>query len=222
MVKVLNKSQVNTFLQCPFKWKKVYVDNIRSIPSKAQKRGSEIHKKIENFYKEPKADIDLKHFINFELRRVKDMIKEGKFDRKYFYPLFQELKMYNKEIGLKGTCDAVYINPGDDKLIIIDWKTGQYHPEKFDDYRFELAVYAELVKHSGKVNEEPAYWGIYFSDQDKLFFEKIDKKYIDEMYETMDKVRKEMEEGNYKPKKNQWCYFCQFKNKCSEMKRKND
>ena len=213
-MKILNKSQANTFLDCPYKWYKIYVQGIRSQPSPAQIRGIKIHKKVENFYRDMKPDIDLKNLVAFELRRVKDMIKEGKFEKKYFFPLFQELTLYNEEIGLKGTCDAVFINPKDDKLIIIDWKTGRYYPDKFDDYRFELAVYAELVKHSGKVDEEPAYWGIYFTDQDKLFFEKIDKKYIDKMYETMDRVRKEMEEGGFKPKKNTWCFNCQFKREC--------
>ena len=218
MKKLLSKSQANLFLQCPYKWKKNYIDNIRSLPSPAQKRGIAIHKKVESFYKNPTADPDLKNLINFELQRVKRMINEGKFDKKYFYPLFQELKMQNKELGLKGICDAVYINPKDDKLIIIDWKTGKYYPNKFDDYRFELAVYAELLKHSGKVDEDPAYWGIYFTDQDKLFFEKIDKKYIDNMYETMEQVRKDIEKGDYQPKKNQWCFFCQFKRECPLMR----
>ena len=216
---MLSKSQVNTFLDCPYKWKKFYIDEIKSKPSPAQARGSAIHKKIEKFYKNPKPDDDLKNFIAFELRRVKDMLKENNFDKKYFYPIFQELKMQNEEIGLKGICDAVFINPGDDKLIIIDWKSGKYYPDKFDDYRFELAVYSELLKHSGKIDEEPFYWGIYFTDADKLFFEKIDKKYIDKMYETMDEVRKGIEEGIYEPKKNTWCWNCQFRKSCGVFKK---
>ena len=218
MKKILSKSQANLFLDCPFKWKKVYIDKIRSKPSPAQWRGIKIHKKIENFYKNPQPDIDLKNFLNFELRRIKDMIKEGKFDKKYFYPLFQELKMQNEELGLKGICDAVFINPGDDGLIVIDWKTGKYYPDKFDSYRFELAVYSELLRCSGKIDEAPKYWGIYFTDADKLFFEKIEQKYIDAMYKTMEEVRKGIESGEYEPKKNQWCFFCQFKNECPLMK----
>ena len=214
MKKILSKSQANLYLNCPYKWKKTYIDNIRSIPSPAQRRGIAIHEKIEKFYKNMKPDLDLKNFIKFELRRIKDMIKEGKFDRKYFFPLFQELKMQNEELGLKGICDAVFINPSDDGLIVIDWKTGKYYPNKFDDYRFELAVYSELLKHSGKINEEPKYWGIYFTDQDKLFFEKIDKKYVDDMYETMDLVRAGIEIKDYLPTKNEWCYFCQYKHEC--------
>ena len=214
MKRILSKSQANLFIQCPYKWKRVYVDNIRSLPSPAQERGIKIHEKIEKFYKNMKPDEDLKHFIRFELQRAKDLFKSGKKDMKYFYPLFQELKMKNEEIGLKGIVDAVYINPDDDKLIIIDWKTGKFYRNKFDDYRFELAVYAELLAHSGKVDEAPGYWGIYFVDQDKLFFEKINKDYITKMYETMKKVREGIKNGEYKPKRNIWCRYCQFKNEC--------
>ena len=79
-----------------------YINKIKSKPSIYQKRGSEIHEKIEKFYKNFKPDIDLKNFVNFELKRLKDMVKEKKFDKKYFFPIFQELKMQNEEIGLKG------------------------------------------------------------------------------------------------------------------------
>ena len=212
--KLLSKSQANLYMQCPYKWKKCYVDKIRSKPSKAQMRGIKIHEKIEHFYKNPKPDADLKNLIRFEIQRVKDMMKDNTFDKKYFYPVFQELKMQNEELGLKGIVDAVFINPKDNKLIVVDWKTGKYYPDKFDDYRFELAVYAELLKNSGKINEAPGYWAIYFIDQDKLFFEKIDKKYIDKMYETMKQVRQGIKEENYQAKENEWCYFCQFKKEC--------
>jgi len=219
MVKrILSKSQANLFMDCPYKWKKIYLDKTKSIPSPAQWRGINIHSKIEKFYKNMIPDEDLKNFISFELRRLKNMVKEDKFEKKYFFPLFQELKLTNEEIGLKGICDAVFINPKDDKLVVIDWKSGRYYPNKFDDYRFELAVYSELLKHSGKIDEEPGYWGIYFTDQDKLFFEKIDKKHINKMYETMNKVREGIESGEYKQKKNTWCWNCQFKRECGVFK----
>ena len=208
MKKLLSKSQANLFMQCPLKWKYIYIDLIESLPSKAQERGINIHKKIEEFYKNPKPDEDLKNFVKFEKKRL-----EGCNELKYFYPLFQELKLRDEVIGLKGIIDAVYINPKDDGIIVIDWKTGKYYEDNLDDYRFELAVYAELLKHSGKV-DEVKYWGIYFTDADKLFFEEIDSEYIRRMYATMDRIREEIEKKEYKPKKNKWCFNCQFKEKC--------
>ena len=217
-MKVLNKSQVNTYLDCPYKWYKIYKLGVKSKPSPAQERGINIHKKIENFYREPKADNDLKNFIKFELTRVRDMIKEKKLDKKYFYPLFQELTLYNEEIGLKGTCDAIFINPKDDGLIMIDWKTGKHYGNGLDNYRFELTLYSELINHSGKTDEKIKYIGIYFTDQDKLFFEELKQEDIDEMYRIVNEVRNQMENEEPKPKRNQWCWNCQFKSECPLFK----
>lgn len=231
--KILSKSQANLFKDCPYKWKMCYIDKIRSAPSPAQARGINIHTKIENFYKnitlttpldssipminEMVLDEDLVIFSAHEKERIKKCINEkGEFDIKYFKPLYQELRMDNAELGLKGIVDAVFINPGDDGIVILDWKTGKYYPNKFDDYRFELAVYTELLKATGKV-DDVKYWGIYFVDQDKTFFEEVQQEHIDKMYETMDEVRKGMEHPPYLPKKNDWCYFCQFKNSCKEV-----
>ena len=226
--KLLSKSSVNLYLQCPLKWKYVYIDGITSISSPAQQRGINIHKKIEDVYKKIKLvkkdkqiipeiqiepDAELNNFMKFENKRIQSCVdKEGKFDLIYFKPLFQELKMKNETIGLKGICDAVYINPDDNGIIIVDWKTGKFHGEKLDDYRFELAVYAELVRLCKKINVK--YWAIYFTDQDKLFFEKIEQKYIEKMYSIVDSARRDMDRGMFDPKRNRYCYNCQFKNKC--------
>lgn len=218
-MRVLSKSQANLFMDCPYKWKKCYVDKIRSEPSVHQARGIRIHEKIENFYKKMLPDDELKNFIKHELDRMNKLIASGKAEKKYFLPLFQELKMQNDELGIKGIVDAVYINPDDDKLIVMDWKTGKYYKNNFDDYRFELALYSELLRNSDITDEAPGYWGIYFSDADELFFEKIEQKYIDKMYEKLDEVRKGIESEDYKPKKNKWCYFCQFKHECPSMSR---
>ena len=231
MKRILSKSGVNLFLQCPYKWKKCYIDKIRSKPSIYQTRGINIHSKIEKVYNKielvdsglpvPKIKIeyddDLKHLIEFEKQRIKSCVNEkGEFDMKYFRPLAQELKLHNDKMGMRGIVDAVYINPGDDGLIVLDWKTGKYYGNKLDDYRFELAVYAEMLRAQGKY-DNIKYWAIYFTDQNKLFFEKIDMKYIIDMYKTVAKVRKEIEAENFEPKKNEWCWNCDFKKECPLM-----
>jgi CRISPR/Cas system-associated exonuclease Cas4 (RecB family) len=212
--KLLSKSSVNLYLQCPYKWKKSYVDEVRIIASPAQERGTRIHKKIENFYKNPKADLELKNFINFEMRRIKDMVKENKFEKKYFYPLFQELKLSNDKLGLKGIVDAVFINPKDDKLIVIDWKTGKYYENDIDNYRLELVIYKLLLENSGLVDEKVGYWGIYFTDQDKLFFESVDDNKENVCLATIMEARRGIEMESYHPKKNKWCFNCQFRKEC--------
>lgn len=216
MKRILSKSQANMFIQCPYKWKRCYMDGIRSEPSQAQERGIRIHEKIEKFYKNMQPDMELKAFISFELNRLKRLRKLDKYDPKYFFPLFQELKMKDDEFAMKGILDAVFINPTDDGVIIIDWKTGKYYPNKFDDYRFELAVYKELLEKSGKVDKVD-YWGIVFVDQNKIFFEKVDDEYVRRMRSTIERVREQMKGENHPRKRNFFCKWCQFYGECKNV-----
>lgn len=234
MKRRLSKSQINLYLQCPFKWKKIYIDGIKSKPSKAQERGIKIHEEIQNFYKniqlisrentkipeiKPKKDMSvITKFLDFENKRIKMCVDEkGNFDPKYFKPIFQELAVEDDDLKLRGFIDAVYMNPKDNGIIIIDWKTGRYYPEKFDDYRFELAIYKELFDRGCFSENKVKYWGIYFVDQDKLFFEEVKNKYIDRTFKTIKQVRKDME-INREPKLNCYCNTCQFKDDCPSYK----
>jgi len=225
----LSKSQIQLFLQCPQKWKCIYVDELPQIVSPQRERGVDIHKQIENFYKDSdvvttegkhpiiiakKDKILNSQFYNFEKERIKSCLDvNGKFDEKYFKPLHQELKINNEELKLRGIIDAVYINPKDDGIIIIDWKSGKYRKNEMDNYRFELALYKELYEREYKV--KVSYWGIYFVDANKLIFEKVDQKYVDKMFEIVNNVKKEIEGNNYKPTPNYYCQWCEFQDKCN-------
>lgn len=221
--KWLSKSQIKLFLQCPLKWKFIYLDEIPSISSPQQNRGNDVHKKIENFYKKIRIrekdgkkeilvkenDPDLEKFVEFENKRLNEVK-----DLQSFVPLFQELKLADNELMVRGIIDAVYINPDDNKAIIIDWKTGNFNSNDIDDYRLELAIYKILLEKDKKNKLDVGYWGIFFTDRGKLFFEKVDEKYVTKTLKTIEKVRDEMENGDYKMKPSWMCRFCQFKDKC--------
>ncbi len=227
----LSKSQIGIFCQCPWRWKLQYLDQTPQKPSKHLQRGSKIHKDIENFYKNiqlektgkeipeiiTKKDIkNIKKFVNFERQRIKSCVdKKGKFDIKYFKPLAQELAVKNKDMMMRGFIDAIYINTEDDGLIIIDWKSGKYRPYNLSEYRFELAVYKELLEKSNKLNYgKVKYWGIYFVDADRLFFEKVKPITIKAMYKKVERVRKEIESGKYPCKPGVLCRWCDYYDIC--------
>jgi CRISPR/Cas system-associated exonuclease Cas4 (RecB family) len=216
----LSKSQINTFLQCPRKWKYIYEDGISSIPSSQMLRGTKIHKKVEEFYKNVNIkdnkvisnDVDLKKFVDFENQRLKDCP-----DMKYYKPVFQELRVVNEELGLRGIIDAIFINPKDGQLIIIDWKTGQAK-NNIDEYRLELAIYKILFENDKHINKveglNVGYWGIFFLDKGKLLFEPVNDKYVQKAIKIINKVRLDIEKKDYKMKPSFWCRYCQFKDKC--------
>ena len=223
--RILSKSQINTFLQCPYKWKKQYIDKVKSKPSPAMVRGIRIHSSIEKFYKHTEikdnvitvndASIKVpKKFLEFEERRIESCRKQGKVVDKYFKPLFQELRVSDEELGLRGFIDAVYINPKDDELILIDYKSGRFRPEKYDDYRFELAIYKMLIEAGDQIDKKVKYWGIMFVDQDKLFYEEAKEEDVIKAKKMVEEARAGMESGVYPPKINEYCKWCDFRKEC--------
>ena len=88
-----------------------------------------------------------------------------------------------------------------------------------DDYRLELAIYKILFdsdKHINKIEgAEVGYWGIYFLDKGKLFFELVSDKWIQKAIKIINQVRLDIERGEYKMKPNWYCRYCQFKDNCS-------
>ena len=235
--RLLSKSQISIFRQCPYKWHLIYKQNKKSTPSPEMNRGKEIHKEIENFYKNidlvkvndkrtpvilPKKNMNLiKNFLDFEKKRIiKCVDKWGEFDEKYFKPVFQELKVEDEKLALRGIIDAVYINPKDNGVIVIDWKSGKFNKSNLNSYRFELAIYKELLERSGKVEGEVKYWGIYFIDQNRLFFEKVERKHIDRVFRIINNVREKMESGKYPRKPSFYCRWCDFAEECSPWRLK--
>jgi len=186
------------------KWKQQYLDGKPFQPTKAMERGTEIHKKIENFYRDVKIrdnkvindDKDLKKFVEFENSRL------GDAQMKYFKPLHQEMKLVDPKTRLRGVIDAVYKNPKDDGIIVIDWKTGLYRPWKINDYRFELAIYKSL--YDSRQTDKVKYWGIFFTDAGKLFFEEAKDNVVDDALKIVVDVREEMASGVYPCK----CGYC--------------
>lgn len=223
--RMLSKSQVNTFLQCPFKWKKQYIDKVKSKPSYAMLRGIKIHSSIENFYKHVEIKDNIitvkdktikvpKKFLEFEQRRLESCKKDGKIIDKYFKPLFQELRVSSKDLGLRGFIDAVYINPKDDELILVDYKSGKFRPDKYDDYRFELAIYKMLIESGDYIDKKVKYWCIFFVDQDKIFFEECREEDVVKAKKMVEESRVGMESGEYPAKLNEYCNWCDYKGEC--------
>ena len=228
--RTLSKSQVKLFQECPYKWKKHYIDFVVSKSSPQQERGSQIHKEIEDFYKnidveikdnkpviKPKKDLSqIQNFVDFENKRITKCMKDGKLDESLFKPMYQELKLENPKIGLKGIVDAVFLNE-DGKLIVIDWKSGKYNPYGFWRYRFELALYKELFEKSVECKYKVGYWGIYFIDADKLVVEEVSQEEINKMWAEVNRVRDKimysMKNNKYDRKRSN-CKYCQFKEEC--------
>lgn len=92
-----------------------------------------------------------KIFSEWLSKRVKNYIlKFGTEEaKKYIYPVYREVKVENKLLGLSGILDAIFLLP-DGTYLIVDYKTGKpkyYELSKYSkfDIEFELIYYKILI-----------------------------------------------------------------------------
>lgn len=203
---------------------KQYVEKIPSPPTKAMRRGIDIHKALENVYKDPriieaKTEDDFLEVIESVASEIKDDDKGDKW-KKHFaafnvslldntgtcIPKITEGYVKDQQLGLNGIVDRV--DSCDTGWVIIDYKTG--NTKKVFDERnlLELSLYSLLTmrKHGGEV----AYMGIYYVDSGKLVVEECKKEYIENALGRMEAAKIGIQQGNY-PKKPSWmCRFCAY------------
>jgi putative RecB family exonuclease len=221
---VLSKSKITTYEQCGWKYMKQYVEKIPSPPTDAMKRGIDIHKALENVYKDPriinaKTEKDFKQIIDDISAEIDDGKKGDKWKDHFAafnvsllentgncIPKIIEGYVKDPQLGLNGIVDRV--DSCDTGWVIVDYKTGATKKTLDERNLLELSLYALLTmrKHGGKV----AYMGIYYVDSGKLVVEECKQEYIENAIGRMEAARIGIKQGNY-PKKPSWmCRFCAY------------
>lgn len=185
---MLSKSRILLYEECPWHYKKRYLEKIQDPPSKAMKRGSLIHKALENFYLDPRIHpVKEKFLSDNDLENLrKDLMKIGSdqavriggipeswvnnfvefniamiSSRGDFVPAIQEGYMKNQALNLCGIVDRVDCSRKGE-WAIIDYKSGKKKTKLSSSNILELSIYAMLVQnHFGG---EVKYIGIFYAD----------------------------------------------------------
>ena len=231
----LSKSKINTFIECPRKFKYRYIDEITEEANKYMLLGTEVHEIAEEIAIElmegneiddvfSNLDYDEKledHIIGLE-KFFNDIYSNG-------YEIFSaEEFIVDEKSNMNGIVDIVIRNENDE-LIIFDYKTGQ--PRDIGKYKLELCVYKILLESKyPELNVVSA--GIYFTSAGAYRianFESSNMDYfksqskgdigdgdfdyvdavVDNLYETMDR-------NYYITKKGYLCRFCFYKEMCDK------
>lgn len=133
-------SRLNTYTQCPFKFKLTAIDRIKEPQSPAMARGAAIHKEAENYLKG--TDIAVPQNLS---------LMAAEFNELHNANAQAELEVtFNKDWGITGwfdkdawcriKIDAMAVVDG--VIRIIDFKTGKYKPDDNDAYEQQLELYA--------------------------------------------------------------------------------
>ena len=229
----LSKSKINTFIECPRKFKYRYIDEITEEANKYMLLGTEVHEIAEEIAIELMEGNEIDDvFSNLDYdEKLEDHIKglEKFFNDIYSngYEIFSaEEFIVDEKSNMNGIVDIVIRNENDE-LIIFDYKTGQ--PRDIGKYKLELCVYKILLESKyPELNVVSA--GIYFTSagayrianfesstmdyfksQSKGDIGDGDFDYVDSvvynLYETIDR-------NYFKKEKGFLCKYCFYKEMC--------
>lgn len=133
-------SRLNTYTQCPFKFKLTAIDKIREPSSPAMERGAAIHKEAEVYLKG--TDLVVPTSLSLMTTEFLELKEHG---------AEAELEVtFNKDWGITGWFDKdawcrikidAMVLLGD-TIKIIDFKTGKYKKDDNDAYEQQLELYA--------------------------------------------------------------------------------
>lgn len=231
----LSKSKINTFIECPRKFKYRYIDEISEEPNKYMAFGTAVHeiaedignslidgKNIDEAFSSIEYDAEMEDHILGLKKFFNDVYSNG-------YEVFSvEEFIVDEENNLNGIVDIVIRN-AKNELIIFDYKTES--PGDIGKYKLELCVYKMLLE-SKYPNLNVISAGIYFTgsktyrianfgDIDKDYFSSQSKdgigdkdfdyvdKVADNLYETIDR-------NYYKKNKRFLCKYCYYKDMCDK------
>ena len=228
----LSKSKINEYLQCPRKFRYVYVNEIETEENEHFKIGGDVHKIAEDFIKLWQKD-DSIDFLDtlYELEsKYEDDYKDhcqnlAEFFKEKLtcegYEVFStEEYLFSEKYNFSGKSDLVLEKDG--KLTVIDYKTGKSSSVR--DYVTELCYYKMLVED--KYPKTVEYAAIFFTKDggySELMF--TDAQYsavncsiteYNNKIELIEEVREKIEAGEFPPKRQYLCKSCDFKDLCDK------
>lgn len=217
-------SRYSAYQQCPFKAKLQFIDKIKEPGNDAMRRGAEIHDLAEAFIKGklPSLPEELKQFSKLFRRlrrRYKRAINGMVVEDTWAFTKDWDETTWNDWIGcwvrIKLDCAE---QEDDETMVISDWKTGKFRPEKNEEYVEQLELYALaallLHEHIEVVKPRLVYldYGIVYPEADsneELIFTREDIPRLKELWAK--RTRPMLNDKTFAPRPNNLCHWCFFR-----------
>jgi DNA helicase-2/ATP-dependent DNA helicase PcrA len=235
-LKATSYSQIETFKDCPLKYKYRYVLQIPSEPNHALNFGQSIHEVLKNFHQlemlGKEVSLETLHklyersFIaeGYDSKEhLKERFDQGKAALEEYFNVYRqalgkpimlerEFRLNLNGVILKGKIDR--IDETDEGLKIIDYKTGSAQKKNTVDRDEQLSIYALAGKEALNLPIEKL--ALYFiEDNSKVETKRSEKQIADKKAELAAVVEK-IKQGEFiaKPGFPFPCGFCEFKLIC--------
>jgi len=232
----LSYSQLETFKQCPLKYKYRYILSIPTLPSHSLSFGQTMHRTLRDWHRENLfSDTSLKRLLElyeghfkensegYEGARHRQMrFEDGKkiLDRYYKEhskklgePLFLEKKFTLNINGTKlvGSIDRVD-KIGKEQYEIIDYKTGSDKKAKFVDKDDQLTIYALAARDV--LGIMPRSLALYFLETGLKAETTRSKEQLDKSRKDIAKTIEDIKTSDFPAKPSLLCKYCDFKDLC--------
>ena len=237
----LSFSAFECYDQCPYKFKKQYIERVKTPNNKYAMFGSAFHNLIDEAYKNNQFLLNIllkqwpiifeKESSRKEYNHIPSNIKKEQEERGY-----KDIKTWFKlvdgfgflrpciahELSLKGKFKQLKLSARIDLVIdvkggvgIIDWKTGTADRKNL----MQLALYVALYYRRKGIKVKwliPVYTKIkevVFQECNKDIMKEA-SKYFNNIYDRL------VVDKEFKPTKNSFCYFCGFRETDCPLKNK--
>lgn len=216
---------------CPFKFKKLYIDRVKTPNNEYAMFGTAFHNLLEYTYITQEfmmssmvnawkgifdKESSKKDYEHIDLKRKKAQYNRGLKDIKVWFNLASQEGILRpcmehemliegkfKVHKLKAKIDLVMNIKGG--VGLIDWKTGKPARKNL----MQLVLYAILYEK--KVGVKIDWIVLYYTKTNKVVYQKLDKdilkeagKYFGELYNKI------IRDTEFQAKDNDMCYFCEF------------
>lgn len=244
----LSPSQIETFSNCPLKWKFSRIDKIKEPPTEATVMGNFVHSVFEELYAllpedrtldEARAIMRQQWDEKYEAEANK-VLTEGHKEFRWrswwcvenYFAMEDPQSFTPKgiEFGLDGHIGKVRIrgfidrfDSGADGLEVVDYKTGKVPPPNFQDAKFfQLLLYADLL--AAKKKERVSKVHLLFVKDKVRLSEDVTPETLAPMREkvqtTFDAIAEGCRTGEFTPKVTKLCDWCSFKPSCPAWSKK--
>ena len=232
--KTVSYSAINTYEECPLKYKYSYVLNIPQAPTSALTFGDTIHKTLKEFHSrllfEPVSFKDLLEIYqkNWDPTGYKDaehreaQFEAGKVLLKNYYgnPENQKAKPIELEKWFNIWVDGTKFNGKIDRIDklssggveIIDYKTGSPKDQKYVDADEQVAFYSIGAKEA--LGYEPKKLSMYFLESGEKITTTRTSKQLEEQKEKAVKVVGDIKKGKFEASPGMHCNWCAYREIC--------
>ena len=215
-------SRFSVYDQCPAKAKYAFIDKIKEPPNSAMDRGNEIHKMAEAYIKGEGR------YVPKELKLVDTELKAMRAAKKHddtsvvvetTWAFTQDWKVTTwddwRGCALRVKVDVAQL-VGQNVLIITDWKTGKFRPDRHQEYMNQIELYAlGGLKYYGSqvatIRPRLIYTdqGQIYPDDGQLVYSHKDVPRLQKSWEARTKPM--LKDTTFAPKPSNLCRWCHYR-----------